>query len=300
MDSGDILIVGATGKQGFATICALHAGHAQLSGHVLALTRSTDSPRAKSLQERYPDIILVQGDSRDPEPIFSKHPSIASIFLVTVPGEEEAQAIPLIDAAIKHKVSHIVFASVDRGGDAASWENQTEVPHFASKYHIELHLRAAAENTETRWTILRPSGFMDNYNPGFFGQLMATMWSVSLSSDRKMQLISTHDIGVFAAKAITRPEEWAGRALSLAGDELTFAEADEVFRKVVGKELPRTWTLVGRGALWAVDEAKKSMDWFQAVGFGADIVSLRREYPGLQTFEIFLKDSSNWDVNRGS
>lgn len=289
-----ILVVGATGQQGSATIAAL--SHTSLTGdapNILALTRSTTSAKAQALLKKFPNITLVGGDSRNPEPLLSAHPHIDSIFLVTVPPKEEEQSLDLIDAAIANGVTHIVFSSADRGGDTASWKNPTNVPHFASKHRIELHLRAKSENTRTDWTILRPTSFMDSYNPGVFGQMMGALLA-TMPTDCKMQFVSTHDIGVFAAKALLDRHVWAGRAVGLAGDEMTLQEADNVFRRVTGHPLPRTWSFIGQAMRRFVEDARSSMEFFEKEGFHADIASLRREEPGLQTFEMWLRQSSQW------
>ncbi|RSL82487.1 hypothetical protein CEP51_005117 [Fusarium floridanum] len=293
----DILIVGATGQQGRATIDAifntLNASQHQI--RVLALTRSISSPKSQALQSTYPDIVLVQGETQNPEPIFTTYPSIASIFLVTVPPNDETQALPLIEAATAHStVDHIVFTSVDRGGDVVSWSQPTEVPHFAAKHRIELRLRQLCEELGKRWTILRPTGFMDSYNPGFFGQLMASLWAAGMPADRKMQMISTHDIGIFAAKALLDPEGWASKAIALAGDELNFSELEEVFQRTVGEPLPQTYRAVSYPVLWMVSDASKSFEWFRTAGWDADIALLREQEPGLQTFEKWLRESSKW------
>ncbi|KAM5345740.1 hypothetical protein ACJ41O_011601 [Fusarium nematophilum] len=296
----DILIVGATGQQGKATIDALYStlkiSPQPHQTRILALTRSISSPKSQALKSAYPDIILVQGDTQSPSPIFASQPSIASIFLVTVPPNDEAQALPLIEAAAAlPQIDHIVFTSVDRGGDVPSWDNPTSVPHFAAKHRVELRLRQLCDETGKRWTVLRPTGFMDSYSPGFFGQLMASLWEAGMPPDRRMQLVSTRDIGVFAAKALLDPEAWAGRAVGLAGDELSFLELREVFRRTVGEELPRTYRAVAYPVLWMVSDASTSFEWFRTAGWDVDVAALREEEPGLQTFERWLRESSRWE-----
>ncbi|KAF2867641.1 nucleoside-diphosphate-sugar epimerase family protein [Massariosphaeria phaeospora] len=291
-----ILVVGATGNQGSATIAALTALPIQTTPlHILALTRSISSQKAQTLQKTHPAITLVEGDVCNPTPILSSHPTITSIFLVTTPPADEAQAIPLINAAIAAGIPHIVFSSADRGGETRSWETPTPIPHFAAKQRIELHLRDVCVGTSTSWTVLRPVGFMDNYAPGAFGSMMAGLWS-TMAADRKMALVSVADIGRVAASAIVEPERWKGRAVGIAGDELTFAEANAVFREVVGYDMPRTWALVSWGVRWSVEDARKSMRWFEDVGFGVDGSVLRAEGFEVQSFEDWVRGSGHWTV----
>ncbi|RYP93523.1 hypothetical protein DL770_000407 [Monosporascus sp. CRB-9-2] len=260
MQRSEILIVGATGQQGSATIKALAEAAQQQPApapRILALTRSASSEKARS---------------------FSAHPAISSVFLVTAPPGDEAQAIPLIDAAVEHGVRRIVFSSVDRGGDARSWDNPTSIPHFAAKHRIELHLRDACAASA-------PGGAATTTMAG----LRATM-----PPDRAMQLVSVRDIGRFAARALLDPGPWAGRAVGLAGDELTFVEAADIFRRIVGHDMPRLWAPLGRGVRWLVDDTGKSMDWFGRVGFGVNMEALRREDEQVQDFESWLRTSSGW------
>lgn len=84
-------------------------------------------------------------------------------MLVTMPGKnEEAQDKAMVDEAIKAKVSHFVFASLDRNDNS----KPTEVPHFASKHNIEQYLMTRAKEIGMTWTILRPVAFIDHYYNG--------------------------------------------------------------------------------------------------------------------------------------
>lgn len=298
MASPNILIAGATGKQGRSVISALLADQAPSSPFkLLCLTRNPSSPAAQALLAAHPDAVeLVQGDLNDPEPIFAAYAKghISGAFLYTAPGktDEDKQGIPFIDAAVKSGVKHIVFSSVDRGGDEKSWDNPTKVKHFYEKHNIEVHLRD--HKGDFTWTILRPVAFMDNMNPGFFCSAFTAMWDSALSKDKKLQLVSVRDIGVFASKALREPERWAGRAISLAGDEMTLAEARVRFNKVTGKDLPQSFGLLAKGMLWAIADLGAMFKWFEDEGYGADIAALSGEEPDLQDFETWLKASSKW------
>ncbi|KAK3293193.1 uncharacterized protein B0H64DRAFT_207578 [Chaetomium fimeti] len=298
----NILVVGATGQQGGAVVKSLlDLPESSSRFHILALTRNAQSERAKHLASIHKGAVsLIEGDNANPDPIFASQPkgSIDSVFVVTTVGQkitEEQQAIPLIDAAVAHGVKHIVFSSVDRGGDEKSWTNPTNVKHFLEKHNIEIHLRdkAVKEPGKFTWTILRPVGFMDNLNPGFLCSMFTAMWDAALKPDTKLQLVSVHDIGVFGAKALGDPAEWSGRAVSLAGDELTLAEAKEIFHRVMGKKLPQTFTIFGRALMWGVKEMGDMFAFFEREGYGADIAALCRDTP-TQDFETWLRNDSKW------
>ncbi|KAH6623058.1 hypothetical protein F5144DRAFT_605588 [Chaetomium tenue] len=299
----NILVVGATGQQGGAVVKSLlDLPESSSRFHILALTRNAQSERAKHLvSEHNGTVSLIEGDDANPGPIFASQPegSIDSIFIVTVPGQktpEEQQAIPLIDAAVAHGVKHIVFSSVDRGGDEKSWTNPTDIKHFLAKHNIELYLRDKADKEaggKFTWTILRPVCFMDNMNPGMLCYMFTAMWDAALKPDTKLQLVGVRDIGVFGAKALSDPAKWSGRAVSLAGDELTLAEAREIFHRVVGGTLPQTFTFLGRALMWGVKEMGDMFAFFEREGYGADIEALNQEAP-MQNFEAWLRDGSKW------
>jgi uncharacterized protein YbjT (DUF2867 family) len=297
MATKNILVVGATGQQGGATIKSLlELPTSDRPIHILALTRDASSAKATALAEANNGVVdLVQGDATDPKPIFESQPkgSIDAIFIVTTPGKvaEEKQAIPLIDAAVEHGVKHIVFSSVERGGDEKSWTNPTNIEHFYQKHNIEIYLRDKAEKEAGKftWTIIRPVAFFDNWDT--FGSMFAALMAASLRPDQKLQLVSVHDIGKFAAAALTDPAKWSGRAFGLAGDELTLDEHKEVFKTATGNDLPQTFTLLAKLLIWAVKDVGTMFKWFGTDGYGADIEARKKEIP-TQNFEAWLRESS--------
>ncbi|KAE9370730.1 putative NmrA-like family domain-containing protein 1 [Stipitochalara longipes BDJ] len=284
-----ILITGATGKQGGAVIEALIASKAPFQ--ILALTRNAS--KAQSLASK-PNVTVIEGDITNPASIFEANKPIYGVLSVTPgkEGAEEAQAKPLIDESIKNGVEHFVFNSVERGGSDSSEKNPTNIPHFASKHRIEEYLKEKSGNgSKMSYTILRPVAFLDNLNPGFFGKAFASMWGGM--GDKPLQLISVHDIGLFGAKAFTDPS-YKNRAVGLAGDELTLAQAKKVFKDTMGQDLPETYGFVGSGIKYMVAEVGTMFKWFQDVGYGVDIPSLRKEEPRLQDLSKWLRESSKF------
>lgn len=120
------------------------------------------------------------------------------------------------------------------------------------------------------------------------------MWS-NISSKR-LQLISTRDIGVFAAKAFEQPHSppFHNAAVSLAGDELTQDEACKVFQKVFGRRMPMMPEFVGSVVQWRNPDLRSMFDWYRVVGFGASVEECRGLYPGLQGFETWLRETSEY------
>jgi len=207
---------------------------------------------------------------------------------------EEEQGIALIDESLKNGVKFFVYSSVDRGGDK-SYENPTNIPHFISKHNIEHHLVDNTKNGEMDWFVLRPTAFFDNLTPNFAGKGFATSWKVALH-DKPLQLIAVRDIGVFGAKAFVSPDEWNGKFLSLAGDEISFSDANRVFQQKTGHDIPTTFEFVAHGFLWAVKEVGLMMKWFYSDGYGANINELRRIHPDLLDFGAWLEKESKFQT----
>lgn len=296
-----ILVTGATGKQGGAVINALLASPDAKDIKIVALTRNTKSPSAKALVVKAPEQIkLLAGDLKDPTTIFTNAPEkIKKVFFVSLPdmspmsdgSGEEVKGKALIDASLEHGVRHFVYTSVDRHGSESD-ANDTDIPHFWRKANVEKYLKEACKGSQMQWTILRPTAFMENIAAGFAGRVFPTAWKVGLPPSTKLQLIATADIGYFGAQALLHTKEFAGRAVSLAGDDLTFEEANAIFREQVGSDIPTTYSIVGSALLWAIKDVGLMFKFWKETGYAADIRALRQEYPGLISFKDWLRMSS--------
>lgn len=301
--SKGLLITGATGKQGGATIDALVSSPSNTSDYtILAVTRNPTSTSAQQLTSKLPNIKIVKGDLNDVPGLFNAakaiHPNVWGVFSVQVPmgqGQttqtEEAQGKALVDEALKNGVKQFVYSSVERGG-TDSYDNPTPIPHFISKHNIEHHLVEHAKGSDMNYTILRPVAFMENWAPGFFGKMFGAMWTSALPADKKLQLISTADIGHFAAQAFLKPDQYKNRAVSLAGDDLTFAEASKIFQDKTGSPAPATYSFLGSGMLWGIKEMGTMFSWFREEGYGVDIPALKKEHPGLLNLGDWIEKKS--------
>jgi uncharacterized protein YbjT (DUF2867 family) len=198
----------------------------------------------------------------------------------------------LIDSSIKAGVKFLVYTSVDRHG-AASIDNATDIPHFVSKHKIEHHLIDRTKKGEMEWTILRPVAFMENLVDGFLGRFFVTAWK-SAVKEKSLQLIAVSDIGFFAAQAFLKPEEFKGRGISLAGDELTLDQLIKIFRKHTGRDPARTYRFICSLLLWMVKDVGYMFRWFYDVGYAADISELKKIHPNLKGFETWLRTESDF------
>ena len=270
-----ILVTGATGQQGGAVVDALLAkGH-----HVRGLTRRVDSPAAKALADR--GVELAAGDFNHPEALRQAATGVDAIFAMTTPFEagmeaETAQGIAAIQAAKDAGVKHFVYSSVS---DA---DRATGIPHFDSKYKVEEALAASG----LRYSIVAPVFFMDNLlAPWMLPQLAQGALSLAMPGERVLQHVSVRNIGQFAAAVIERGDALHGQRFNLAGDALSGEAAAQVVSEAAGR--PIAYQGFPPAAMREQSEDMALMfEWFDAVGYSADIAKLRADFPEVswQTF----------------
>ncbi|PLB54791.1 NAD(P)-binding protein [Aspergillus steynii IBT 23096] len=283
-----VLITGATGKQGGALIRSLVQRKAPFE--ILAKLASL----SKSIK-------LIQGDLDNPAGIFknaqrvTKSPIWGVYSVQTAIGNksEEPQGKALIDESITQNVKFFIYSSVDRGGETRSFSNPTKTPHFIKKHNIEQHLLDRAKAANMDWTILRPVAFYENLTPDFFGKVFATCFKMALAG-KPLQMVATSDIGYFGAQAFLNPEEYKGRAISLAGDELTFEGMGLVFEQKVGRPLPLAMRPICSFFMAVMKDMGYMFKWLREEGYKADIAALKGIHPEMKDFATWLEAESGF------
>ena len=272
-----ILVSGATGHQG-GTVARnlLEWGFA-----VRALTRDKDKAAAKELADLGAEVF--GGDLEDRASIEQALDGVYGVFSVQqfmetgVEGEVR-QGVLLADAARAAGVEHFVYSSV------GSAHRETGIPHFESKFEVEEHVRASG----VPYTVLRPVFFMQNWE--FMREpILGGTLPQPLDPDKPLQMIDADDIGVFAAMAFDDPERWIGREVDIAGDELTMPEIAGTLSRVIGHNVDY-FQVPWEGFEEQMGEEYAVMyRWFNDHGYEANIAALRDEYPGLVSFEQYLR-----------
>lgn len=260
-----VLITGATGKQGGATAHAL-AG----KGFALrAMTRKPESDTAKAVASAT-GAELVRGDLNDAASLTEALKGAWGVFAVQntweagVAGEEE-QGKRIATLAREAGVQHFVYSSV------GSAHRKTGIPHFDNKQRIEDTVRGLGFPSHV---ILRPVFFMENLTSAWF--LNGDNLYAAMPPALKLQMIATSDIGRHAARAFTEAEKLNRREIDLAGDSVTMPEVASALSQGLG----RTITFVQI----PISEVRKNsedfalmLEWFERVGYDADILGLERE-----------------------
>lgn len=273
-----ILVTGATGTQGGAVARELlERGYS-----VRGLTRSPDSERARAMADL--GVEMIKGNFDDAASLAVAMDGAYGVFAVTNFWEhgyvtEIAHGEQLIDAAKAASVEHFIFTSV-AGGDT-----YTGIPHFDSKGEIEVYLRKSGIN----YSIVRPVEFMDNIS-FYRKQIMSGTYYDPREGAKSHQWIAASDIGFFVGEAFDNPDEWIGKALDIAGDELTIAEYVDVLSVTLGLDVHHqqiSWDDYEKGA---GEEMTIMVRWFNDEGYSVDVGALRQKYPGLLTYEQFLRN----------
>lgn len=262
-----VLVAGATGAQGGATVNALlERGH-----KVIAMTRNPNSDAAKALIARGVDV--RQGEFTDAASIIRAAKGADSAFVVSTPFEsspaaEIEQGRNLLNALHDAGVGHIVLSSV------GSADQDTGIPHFDSKYEIEKHL--ASLNTPS--SVLAPVYFMDNLMaPWTLPALKDGTYSAGMPKDRLLQQVAVKNIGDFAAALIERREAVFGKRYDIAGDELTNEAAVAQISKAAGRTI--SYQGFPPDALREQSPDLADMfEWFNNVGYSVDIAALHKEF----------------------
>jgi uncharacterized protein YbjT (DUF2867 family) len=280
----DVVVTGATGKQGGAVARALlERGHA-----VRAVTRSTDSAKARDLANA--GVTLVRASLEDTAALTRALEGATSLFAMTTPFEggtqaETRQGISAADAA-KAAGVHLVFTSV------GSANRHTGVPHFDSKYDVEEHIAKIG----VRASVLAPVYFMENL---YFGkeQLAKGIYATLLPPTRPLAQVAVADIGAVAVRLLEEPGRFAGKRFDLGSDELTGNDVVAILSRVTGR--PFTYFQVPLDVIRQRmgGEAGKMYEWFDRVGYTVDRAALRREFPdvALHDFESWAK-AQDWNT----
>jgi uncharacterized protein YbjT (DUF2867 family) len=260
-----ILITGVTGNQGGAVAQAL-----QGSGfHLRGLTRKPDGERAAALA-RY-GVEIVVGDLDDEATLRRALAGAWGVFSVQNTGEagverEEAQGKRLAMLAREAGVEHFVYTSV------GSAHKRTGIPHFDNKWRIEETVRGLRFHS---YVILRPVFFMENLLAPYSLQGPTLAWA--LGPRTKLQMTAVDDIGWFGARAFTDAAALNRREIDLAGDTRTMPEAAEILTEALGRPVAFAQTPIEQVRQYSKDTALM-LQWFERVGYSADIAGLEREF----------------------
>lgn len=261
-----VLITGATGKQGGATASAL----AGKGFKIRAMTRQPDGAAAKALAAAT-GAEIVKGDLDDIESLRAAVAGAWGVFAVQNTWEhgvekEEEQGKRIATVSHENGVQHFVYSSV------GSAHRETGIPHFENKSRVEHVVRGLNFFSHV---ILRPVFFMENLLSPWF--LNGDNLCTALNPATTLQMIAVEDIGRYGARAFTDAAKLNRREIDIAGDALTIPQTAAALSEGLGRPI--------RFVQISMAEVRKNsedfalmLEWFDRVGYNADIAGLEREF----------------------
>ncbi|HET7499035.1 MAG TPA: NmrA/HSCARG family protein [Candidatus Eisenbacteria bacterium] len=262
-----ILITGATGQQGGAI-----AHELLVKGRkIRAMTRHPESPKAAALKRLGAEV--VAGDLNDAASIERALHGAWGAFALQNTWEagiqaEEEQGIRFAEIARKAGIHHLVYSSVQ------SADRKTGIPHFDNKARVEARIRSLGFPS---YAILRPVFFMENLtSPWFLPSIQSGALAVGIRPETELQMVAVKDIGQYGAWAFESHASLNGRAIDIAGDELTMPETAAVLSRVAGREIRFVQVPIEEVRKFS-DDFAKMLEWFDRVGYNVDIAAQSAE-----------------------
>ncbi|MFP3712426.1 SDR family oxidoreductase [Puerhibacterium sp. TATVAM-FAB25] len=277
-----MLVVGASGNLGRETVrLALAGGHA-----VRAAARRPDA----LAHLRAHGVDVVQMDLTDPRSIARAcqgvEAVVAAAHSLLGSGANRSPRVDgdgnrmLTDAAREAGVQHMVFLSTVGASPTA------DVEFLRTKHAAEEHVRASG----MRYTILRPTAFMEAHARQYIGTPLLTRGRVTIpgSGRSPINLIAAADAARYVLIGLTDPRA-RDRVLEIGGwDNVTKDEIARTYARKAGisprvRHLPRGLLRAGSVALGPVKpevaDALRLLLWVDGSDQTLDPTALQHEFP---------------------
>jgi uncharacterized protein YbjT (DUF2867 family) len=281
-----ILVSGARGKQGGAIARELMAS----GWTVRAMTRYPESDGARELSALGAKV--VQADLNDEASLRRVLSGAWGTVAVQNTWEagvavEEEQGHRFARVAKDVGVQHFVYQSV------ASAHRKTGIPHFDNKSRIEDTVRSLEFPSHL---IVRPVFFMENFiGPWFKPYIDQNTLAIGIKPDTSLQMIAVADIGKYGLAAFERADELNRREIDIAGDALTPPQTAEILSAVTGRDI-KFYQVPIEDVRKASEDYAIMLEWFDAVGYNADIEANAAEFGIKPTPLREWAAKQNWEV----
>jgi len=303
-----IVVVGATGAQG-GGLCRAILNDKNGGYRVRALTRNTESAKAKELKTMGAEVVAVDVD--DVESLKRAFHGAYGAFCVTFfwehfsPGKEIAEARNMAVAAKHAGLKHVVWSTLE---DTRKWvppgdgrmptlQGKYKVPHFDGKGEANQAFTEIGVPT----TFLLTSFYWENLiyfgmgpKKGADGNLYITL----PMGDRKLPGIAVEDIGKCAYAILRNGREFIGKTVGIAGDHLTGAQMAAALTKALGQEIryndvsPETYRGFGFPGADDLGNMFQFQRDFEEYFCGARSLDFSRSInPSMHTFESWLAEN---------
>jgi uncharacterized protein YbjT (DUF2867 family) len=303
-----IAVMGATGAQGGGLARAILRDPAG-GFAVRALTRHTESDRAKALARFGADVTFADADV--PETLERAFEGAYGAFCLTnfwehfSPRRELAQAGAMARAARRVGLQHVIWSTLE---DTRRWVplDDDRMPTLMGNYKVP-HFDAKGEANQIFTELRLPTTFMltsfywDNFINFGLQPTRGKDGTLTIElpmSDKKLPGMAAEDIGRCAYGLFKKSTEFAGKTVGIAGEHLTGTALAAQLSEALGEEVRyedmppdvyRTLPLAGAPELANMFQFKRD---FQEVFCGArDVAFSRALNPLLQTFRQWLAEN---------
>ncbi|CAM3812027.1 NmrA/HSCARG family protein [Kibdelosporangium persicum] len=305
LEFAPVLVTGATGKQGGATVRALRAADVA----VRALVRDPATDQAKAVEALGAE--LVTGDLDDRDSLVRAAKGARGVFSVQMPTMSadgfdfdgaRVQGINLVEAAKAAGVEQFVHTSAMGAGqhrESVGWvEGRWPMLERSldAKSEVQDHVRAAGF---AHWTLLKPGFFMENLLPsaaylfprGVEGGLVSVV-----KPETRLSLVAVKDIGRAAAAAFVAPERFDGVELELASDYLSMTEIAEILSRVLGTPLVAPEMTEQEALAAGMPPMGATLDWMNEAGMPGRPQDARDLGIPLTSFEQWAREHVRADA----
>jgi uncharacterized protein YbjT (DUF2867 family) len=305
-----IAVVGATGAQG-GGLCRAILKDKKGGYRVRALTRNTESVKAKELEKLGAEVVRVDVD--DVESLKRAFHGTYGAYCVTFfwdhfsPEKEIAEAKNMAIAAKHTGVKHVIWSTLE---DTRNWvplsdsrmptlQGKYKVPHFDGKGEANQAFTELGVPT----TFLLTSFYWENLIYFGMGPKMGADGNLYITlpmGDRKLPGIASADIGKCAYAIFRKGREFLGKTVGIAGDHLTGYQMAAALTKALGQEVRyndvspdayRGFGFPGADDLGNMFQFKRD---FEKYFCGARSLEFSRAInPSLRTFETWLAENKD-------
>lgn len=288
-----ILVFGATGAQGGSVARALLS---RGKFKVRAITRKTDSPAANALRDLGAEI--VQGDLDDPASLAAALEGVYGVFGVTNFWEhfdkEGPQGRNLVKAVADAKVQHFIFSTLPPIEKATG--GALKSPHFDLKAEHEDYARSLGIPATFVHVPFYYENFLAFFPPRPAGD--GTYQFGFPQGDTPLAAISVQDVGPIVAPMFEQPEQYIGKTVPLAGDEIPPQEYAAALSRATGKTVQYTYVPRETFAALGFPGAEDLADMFEFYRLHIpsrveDVETCRALAPELQSFDTWAANHAD-------
>ncbi|KAI0260670.1 NAD(P)-binding protein [Gloeopeniophorella convolvens] len=246
-----ILVIGATGAQGLAVISSLLAPStdgAPSPYTVRALTRDTESRRARELRDQ--GVEIVKGDTSDLTSVASALEGAYGAWVntdgFTIGEQREIYAgMRIFELAKQTKtLQHYVWSSIDYVFKKGGYDNKYRCEHCDAKGRVAEWMKAQPSGikggSDMTWSVVTTGPYMEMLITGMFvpttRRADGTFVFAAPVGDGHAPMIALADVGYFARYTFDHRAETSGKELEVASEMVGWDHLVATFTKVTGQK----------------------------------------------------------------